>query len=60
MSAFTHVQPRYSKQVAKEECLIGTLIAQAMNNSNLNMSDISDIPYALLQETLQKNQTSYA
>ena len=53
MSAFTHVQPRYSKQVAKEECLIGTLIAQAMNNGNLNMSDISDIPYALLQETLQ-------
>ncbi|WP_161597644.1 Tn3 family transposase [Fluviispira multicolorata] len=53
MSAFTHIQPRYSKQPAKEECLIGTLIAQAMNNGNLNMADISDIPYAVLHETLQ-------
>jgi hypothetical protein len=53
MSAFTHIQPRYSKQPAKEDCLIGTLIAQAMNNGNLNMADISDIPYAALQETLQ-------
>jgi len=52
MSAFTHIQPRYNKQPAKEECLIGTLIAQAMNNGNLNMADISDIPYPLLQETL--------
>jgi TnpA family transposase len=52
MSAFSHIQPRYSKQPAKEASLIGTLIAQAMNNGNLNMSAISDIPYALLQETL--------
>ncbi|MBY0378975.1 MAG: Tn3 family transposase [Burkholderiales bacterium] len=53
LSAFTHVQPRYSKQPAKIDHLIGTIIAQAMNNGNLNMSDISDIPYALLQDTLQ-------
>lgn len=53
MSSFTHIQPRYSKQPVKEDCLIGTLIAQAMNNGNLNMADISDIPYAALQETLQ-------
>ncbi|MDQ1245100.1 MAG: hypothetical protein QG565_1441 [Campylobacterota bacterium] len=53
MSAFTHIQPRYAKQATKEECLVGTLIAQAMNNGNLNMSDISDIPYMLLQDTLQ-------
>lgn len=53
LSAFTHIQPRYSKQPAKEDCLIGAIIAQAMNNGNLNMSDISDIPYSLLQDTLQ-------
>ena len=53
MPAFTHIQPRYSKQQVKEDCLIGTLIAQAMNNGNLNMADISDIPYADLQDTLQ-------
>lgn len=53
LSAFTHIQPRYSKHPAKEDCLIGTIIAQAMNNGNLNMSDISDIPYSLLQDTLQ-------
>jgi TnpA family transposase len=53
MSAFTHVQPRYNKQPEKEDCLIGTLIAQAMNNGNLKMADISDIPYSDLQETLQ-------
>lgn len=52
-SAFTHIQPRYSKQSAKDDCLIGTIIAQAMNNGNLNMADISDIPYTLLQDTLQ-------
>jgi TnpA family transposase len=53
LSALTHIQPRYSKQPAKVDCLIGTIIAQAMNNGNLNMADISDIPYALLQDTLQ-------
>lgn len=53
LSAFTHIQPRYAKQQAKEDCLIATIIAQAMNNGNLNMSDISDIPYTALQDTLQ-------
>ena len=52
LSACTHIQPRYSKQPAKEDCLIATIIAQTMNNGNLNMSDISDIPYSLLQDTL--------
>jgi TnpA family transposase len=52
-SALTHIQPKYSKQPAKEDCLIGTIIAQAMNNGNLNMADISDIPYTQLQDTLQ-------
>lgn len=54
-ASFTHIQPRYSKQPVKEDCLIGTLLAQAMNNGNLNMADISDIPYASLQETLQSH-----
>ncbi|MBA8667714.1 Tn3 family transposase [Holosporaceae bacterium 'Namur'] len=53
LSAFTHVQPRYTKNPAKEDCLIAAIIAQAMNNGNLNMSDISNIPYAALQDTLQ-------
>lgn len=53
LSAFTHVQPRYSKQPAKNENLMGALIAQAMNNGNHNMAEISDIPYAVLQDTLQ-------
>jgi TnpA family transposase len=52
-SAFTHIQPRYSKLPANEEHLIGTIIAQAMNNGNFNMAEISDIPYASLQDTLQ-------
>ncbi len=52
-SAFTHIQPRYAKQPANEEHLIGTIIAQAMNCGNFNMAEISDIPYATLQDTLQ-------
>jgi hypothetical protein len=52
-SAFTHIQPRYAKQPIKEAALIATIIAQAMNNGNLNMSEIANIPYASLQDTLQ-------
>lgn len=52
-SAFTHIQPRYAKQPLKEYALIATIIAQAMNNGNLNMSEIANIPYASLQDTLQ-------
>lgn len=53
LSAFTHIQPRYTKQPVNIDSLIGTIIAQAMNNGNLNMSEISDISYDLLQDTLQ-------
>ena len=53
LADLTHIQPRYSKQIAKEDCLIATIIAEAMNNGNLNMSNISNIPYAALQHTLQ-------
>lgn len=52
-SVFTHIQPRYAKLPVNEEHLIGTLIAQAMNSGNFNMAEISDIPYASLQDTLQ-------
>jgi len=55
LSAFTHVQPRYAKQPAKEDHLIAAIIAQAMNNGNSNMSDISNIPYVALQDTLQSH-----
>jgi len=53
LSAFTHIQPRYAKQNAKEDHLIAAIIAQAMNNGNLDMSEIANIPYATLQDTLQ-------
>ena len=53
LTAFTHIQPRYAKSALKENHLLGTIIAQAMNNGNLNMSEISDIPYSALQDTLQ-------
>lgn len=53
LSAFTHVQPRYTKQPAINDHLIATIMAQAMNNGNLNMADISNIPYTALQDTLQ-------
>lgn len=53
-SAFTHIQPRHTKQSTNnEEHLIGTIIAQAMNCGNFNMAEISDLPYAALQDTLQ-------
>ena len=51
--AFTHIQPRYSKLFVNENGLIATIIAQALNNGNLNMADISDIPYDTLLDTYQ-------
>ena len=51
--AFTHIQPRYSKMLVNENGLIATIIAQALNNGNLNMADISDIPYDTLLDTYQ-------
>lgn len=44
-SAFTHIQPRYAKLLADENSLNAVIIAQAFNNGNLNMAEISDIPY---------------
>lgn len=44
-SAFTHIQPRYAKAVVDDNSLNAVIIAQAFNNGNLNMAEISDIPY---------------
>jgi hypothetical protein len=43
-SAFTLLQPRYAKLLADENTLNAVIIAQALNNGNLNMAEISDIP----------------
>jgi TnpA family transposase len=53
LAAFTHLQPRYAKQHVKSDYLMATILAQGMNNGNLNMSKISNMPYTALQDTLQ-------
>jgi len=50
---FTHIQPRYAKIPADEDSLNATIIAQALNNGNLNMAEVSDIPYDRLFDTYQ-------
>jgi TnpA family transposase len=52
-SAFTHIQPRYAKLLADENSLNAVIIAQAFNNGNLNMAEISDIPYDVLLNIYQ-------
>lgn len=52
-SAFTHIQPRYAKIPVDEDSLNATIIAQALNNGNLNMAEVSDIPYDRLFDTYQ-------
>ena len=49
--AFTHIQPRYAKQNINLSSLNAAIIAQGMNHGNLNMSNISDISYDILQDT---------
>jgi TnpA family transposase len=53
LSVFTHIQPRYAKLLADENSLIAAIIAQALNNGNLNMAEISDIPYDSLLDVYQ-------
>ncbi len=50
---FTHLQPRYAKLLPDEDTLNAVLIAQALNNGNLNMAEISDIPYDKLLDVYQ-------
>lgn len=52
-SAFTLLQPRYAKLLADENTLNAVIIAQALNNGNLNMAEISDIPYDSLLDVYQ-------
>ena len=52
-SAFTLLQPRYAKLLADENSLNAVIIAQALNNGNLNMAEISDIPYDSLLDIYQ-------
>ena len=52
-SAFTLIQPRYAKLLADENSLNAVIIAQALNNGNLNMAEISDIPYDSLLDIYQ-------
>ena len=52
-SAFTLLQPRYAKLLANENSLNAVIIAQALNNGNLNMAEIFDIPYDSLLDIYQ-------
>lgn len=50
LQAFTPLQSRYSKRENIENILLAVIIAQAMNHGNLNMAQISNIPYYSLQD----------
>jgi TnpA family transposase len=50
LKAFTPLQSRYSKRENTENILLAVIIAQAMNHGNLNMAQISNIPYYNLQD----------
>ncbi|MDP1614763.1 MAG: Tn3 family transposase, partial [Methylococcales bacterium] len=52
-SVFTHIQPRYAKILIDTNSLNAAIIAQAFNNGNVNMAEISDIPYDRLLDTYQ-------
>jgi TnpA family transposase len=54
LSAFTPLQPRYNKQKLDDDHLIATLISQGMNIGHYRMSQISDIPYHILESTYQQ------
>jgi TnpA family transposase len=55
LSAFTPLQPRYSKQEEyNKNKLIATILAQAFNHGNYKMSEISDISYRSLETTYQQ------
>lgn len=49
LADLTHIQPLYSKQIAREDCLIATIMAEAMNNGNLNMSKLNPSIYIVIQ-----------
>jgi TnpA family transposase len=47
----THIQSRYTPFDTNLDPLIAVILAQSMNNGNLNMADIANIPYNVLQDT---------
>lgn len=53
-SAFTPLQPRYSKQKLDDDHLIAVLISQGMNIGHYKMAQTSDIPYHVLESTYQQ------
>lgn len=54
LSAFTPLQPRYSKQNFDDDHLIAVLISQGMNMGHYKMAQTSDIPYHILESTYQQ------
>ena len=54
LSAFTPLQPRYMKQPAEEDMLLGVIISQAMNHGRVKFSKICDIPYHKLNYAYQQ------
>jgi hypothetical protein len=54
LSAFIPLQPRYMKQQAEEDVLLGVLVSQAMNHGRVKFSKISDIPYHKLSYAYQQ------
>lgn len=53
--AFTHIQPRYAKQNAPLSSLNAAILAQGMNQNNLDRANISDISYDVLQDTYKSH-----
>lgn len=54
LSAFTPIQPRYTKQLTEDNNLIAVLIAHSMNYGRLKLSKISDISYNTMMYTYQQ------
>ncbi len=55
LSAFTPLQPRYSKQNRDEDCLLAAIISQAMNHGNVKMAEMGDITYSILETTYHQH-----
>ena len=54
LSDITPLQPRYKKQKADDDHLIAVIMSQAMGIGNYKMSQTSDIPYHVLEDTYQQ------
>lgn len=54
LSAFNHIQSRYTKSTADEDSLLAVIIAQSMNHGRLKLSKISDIPYHKMSDIYHK------